>query len=67
MVKLIQKQGKIGIAYNKSLRLKNLVNKLFEYIKITSPEFKINREIYNLANLINQMVWESILGFYSKI
>lgn len=56
----------IGIAYNKSLRLKNLVNELFEYTKITSPDFKINREKYNLANLINQMIGESILGFSSK-
>ncbi|MEG2656864.1 MAG: HAMP domain-containing sensor histidine kinase [Clostridium sp.] len=56
----------IYIAYSKSLRLKDLVNELFEYTKLTSPDFKINREKHNLANLINQMVGESILGFSSK-
>lgn len=56
----------INIAYNKSLRLKNLVNELFEYTKINSYDFKINREKYNLSNLINQMVGESILEFSSK-
>lgn len=56
----------IGIAYNKSLRLKNLVNELFEYTKITSPDFKINKEKYNLSNLINQMIGESILEVSSK-
>lgn len=56
----------IGIAYSKSLRLKDLVNELFEYTKITSSDFKINKEKVNLANLINQMVGESILAFSSK-
>lgn len=56
----------ISIAYNKSLRLKNLVNELFEYTKITSHDFKINKERYNLSNLINQMIGESILEFSSK-
>lgn len=60
------KQKYINIAYNKSLRLKDLVNELFEYTKITSHDFKINREKFNLSNLINQMVGESVLGFSSK-
>lgn len=39
---------------------------MFEYTKITSPDFKINKEKYNLANLINQMIGESILEFSAK-
>lgn len=56
----------IGIAYNKSLRLKDLVNELFEYTKLTSHDFKVNLEKFNLGSLINQMVGESILGFSAK-
>ena len=56
----------ISIAYNKSLRLKDLVNELFEYTKLTSPDFKINKEKFNISNLINQMIGESILGFSVK-
>ena len=60
------RQKYIGIAYNKGLRLKNLVNELFEYTKITSHDFKIKRERYNISNFINQMVGESILEFEVK-
>ncbi|WP_125153280.1 sensor histidine kinase [Clostridium rectalis] len=53
----------IRIAYNKSLRLKELVNELFEYTKLTSHNIKIERVKYNISNLINQIVGESILDF----
>lgn len=56
----------IGIAYNKSLRLKELVNDLFEYTKLTSPDFKINKNRVNLVNLINQIVGESIFELEVK-
>ncbi|EHN15239.1 MULTISPECIES: HAMP domain-containing sensor histidine kinase [Clostridium] len=57
------KEEYIKIAYNKSLRLKELVDELFEYTKITNHNIKIERLKYNISNLINQIVGESILDF----
>lgn len=54
------------IAYNKSLRLKELVNELFEYTMISNNNIKIERTKYNISNLINQIVGESILDFLEK-
>ncbi|MGL4571636.1 MAG: HAMP domain-containing sensor histidine kinase [Clostridium sp.] len=54
------------IAYNKSLRLKELVNELFEYTMISNNNIKIERAEYNISNLINQIVGESILDFLEK-
>lgn len=53
-------------AYNKSLRLKELVNELFEYTKLTSSDIVINKEIFNISNIINQIVGESILSFSER-
>ncbi|WP_194192223.1 HAMP domain-containing sensor histidine kinase [Clostridium chrysemydis] len=53
-------------AYNKSLRLKELVNELFEYTKLTSSDIVINRERFNISNIINQIVGESILSFSER-
>lgn len=56
----------IKIAYNKSLRLKLLVNELFEYTKLSSHDIKINKVKFNISNLINQIVGESIIDFLEK-
>ncbi|MGL5868105.1 ATP-binding protein [Clostridium chrysemydis] len=53
-------------AYSKSLRLKELVNELFEYTKLTSSDIVINKEIFNISNIINQIVGESILSFSER-
>lgn len=60
------KEEYLKIAYNKSLRLKDLVNELFEYTKLTNNNFKIERVEYNISNIINQIVGESILDFLEK-
>ncbi|MGL4847632.1 MAG: ATP-binding protein [Clostridium sp.] len=54
------------IAYDKSLRLKGLVNELFEYTKLSSPDIKLNKVEFNISNLLNQIVGESILEFIEK-
>ncbi|WP_297634999.1 ATP-binding protein [uncultured Clostridium sp.] len=54
------------VAYDKSLRLKGLVNELFEYTKLTSPDIKLNKMKFNISNLLNQIVGESILGFVER-
>lgn len=56
----------ISIAYNKSLRLKDLVNELFEYTKLTSNEVKLELKKFNVSALINQLAGESIIDFYEK-
>ncbi|MGL4773935.1 MAG: HAMP domain-containing sensor histidine kinase [Clostridium sp.] len=60
------KEEYIKIAYNKSLRLKELVNELFEYTKLNNHNLKIEKVEYNISNLINQVVGESILDFLEK-
>lgn len=56
----------IKIAYNKSLRLRTLVNELFEYTKLNSYDIKIQKNKFNISNLINQVVGESIIDFSEK-
>lgn len=56
----------IRIAYNKSLRLKELIDELFEYTRLTGNDIKINKVRFNISNLINQIVGESIVGFLEK-
>lgn len=56
----------ITIAYNKSLRLKSLVNELFEYTKLASNDIKLEKNIVNIAMLLNQAVGESIISFSEK-
>ncbi|WP_346878924.1 MULTISPECIES: HAMP domain-containing sensor histidine kinase [unclassified Clostridium] len=56
----------IKIAYNKSLRLKVLINELFEYTRLTSNDIKIEKVRFNISNLINQIVGESILSFSER-
>lgn len=56
----------ITIAYNKSLRLKSLVNELFEYTKLASSDIKLEKNRVNIAMLLNQVVGESIINFIEK-
>lgn len=56
----------ISIVYHKSLRLKELVNELFEYTKLTSNDVKLELHRFNVSALINQLVGESIIDFNEK-
>ena len=56
----------IKIAYNKSLRLKSLVNELFEYTKLASNDIKFDKNRVNISMLLNQVVGESIINFSEK-
>ncbi|MDO5517272.1 MAG: HAMP domain-containing sensor histidine kinase [Clostridium sp.] len=60
------KEEYIKIAYNKSLRLKSLVNELFEYTKLAGNDIKFEKEKVNLSLLLNQAVGESIINFDEK-
>lgn len=56
----------IKIAYNKSLRLKSLVNELFEYTKLTGNDMKLEENRINISMLLNQAVGESIINFSKR-
>lgn len=60
------KEKYIKIAYNKSLRLKSLVNELFEYTKLTNNDIKLEMNKVNISMLLNQAVGESIINFIDK-
>lgn len=55
-----QKDEYIGIAYSKSERLKELINELFEYTKLQSPDNKPNFTAVNLVDLLDQLIEEMI-------
>lgn len=55
-----QKDEYIEIAYSKSERLKQLINELFEYTKLQSPDNKPNFTAVNLVDLLDQLVEEMI-------
>ncbi len=50
----------IDIAYNKSLELKNLIDELFEFTKIGYGGIKLNKEIIDIGQLIEQLAEEFI-------
>lgn len=50
----------IDIAYNKSLELKNLIDELFEFTKISYGGMKLNLEIIDIGQLIEQLAEEFI-------
>ena len=55
-----QKDDYIDIAYSKSERLKQLINELFEYTKLQSPDNKPNFTAVNLVDLLDQLIEEMI-------
>ncbi|WP_312651275.1 HAMP domain-containing sensor histidine kinase [Proteiniclasticum sp.] len=55
-----QKDEYIDIAYSKSERLKELINELFEYTKLQSPDNKPNFTAVNLVDLLDQLIEEMI-------
>ncbi|HCW74469.1 MAG TPA: hypothetical protein DHM90_12530 [Clostridiaceae bacterium] len=55
-----QKDEYIDFAYSKSERLKELINELFEYTKLQSPDNKPNFTGVNLVDLLDQLIEEMI-------
>lgn len=60
------KKQYLNIAYKKSLRLKELVNELFEYTKLSGSDIKLSKDKVNVSTLLNQAVGESIINFSEK-
>lgn len=54
------------IVYNKSLRLKSLVNELFQYTKLSGSNMKLEESRINISMLLNQAVGESIINFSER-
>lgn len=50
----------INIAYNKSEKLKSLIDDLLEYTKITDQGSKLDRNIISIDELLNQLIEEMI-------
>jgi len=50
----------IKSAYNTSIKMKKLVNELFEYTKLYNADFKLRKVDVDLASLINQIAGEYI-------
>ncbi|HDR4518139.1 TPA: HAMP domain-containing histidine kinase [Bacillus cereus] len=46
--------------YNLTLKLKTLINELFEYTKLSLPDVKLRKEKVELGNLLSQLVGEYI-------
>ncbi|EDT73522.1 HAMP domain-containing sensor histidine kinase [Clostridium butyricum] len=61
-----KKDEYIQIAYNKSLRLKELVNELFEYTKLASNELILKKDRINISVVLSQALGESIINFSDK-
>ncbi|MEO2739573.1 sensor histidine kinase [Clostridium butyricum] len=61
-----KKDEYIQIAYNKSLRPKELVNELFEYTKLASNELILKKDRINISVVLSQAVGESIINFSDK-
>ena len=46
--------------YNLTLKLKTLINELFEYTKLSLPDVKLRKEKVELGNLLGQLVGKYI-------
>jgi len=55
-----QLQEYLEITYLKSHRLKLLIDELFEYTRLSNPNYKLNRNIVNIRDLLEQIVGEYI-------
>lgn len=56
----IQLKQYINIAYNKSEKLEELINDLFEYTKLTSNAVNLNRQSISLSGLLEQLIEELV-------
>ncbi|WP_206809692.1 sensor histidine kinase [Paradesulfitobacterium ferrireducens] len=55
-----EEQHYLGIAYRKSLRLKNLIEALFEYTKLDAGQMALHKEEVDLAQLLRQLAEEFV-------
>ncbi|MBU3179519.1 HAMP domain-containing histidine kinase [Clostridium estertheticum] len=56
----------LNVAYKKSVRLKKIINELFEFTKLTSDISTLEKIPFNIATLVNQVVGEQIPFFSEK-
>ena len=54
------------IAYQKSIRLNDLVQELFMYTSLTSPDVVLKKERVNLSVLVGQLVESYVLDFLEE-
>ena len=52
-----------GIAYEKSIRLQEMMDDLFEFTKLDNADIKLNKSMINLSGLIMQMTDEFYPSF----
>ena len=52
-----------GIAYEKSIRLQEMMDDLFEFTKLDNADIKLNKSMINLSGLIMQMIDEFYPSF----
>ena len=52
-----------GIAYEKSIRLQEMMDDLFEFTKLDNADIKLNKSMFNLSGLIMQMTDEFYPSF----
>lgn len=52
-----------GIAYNKALNLKHLINELFEYTRLQDGRLTLHRQPIHVTELLGQLVTENQLHF----
>lgn len=52
-----------GIAYEKSIRLQEMIDDLFEFTKLDNADIKLNKSMINLSGLIMQMTDEFYPSF----
>ncbi|TDL85888.1 HAMP domain-containing histidine kinase [Vibrio vulnificus] len=55
-----QLQEYLEITYQKSHRLKLLIDELFEYTRLSNQEFKLNKTVVDIRDLIEQVIGEYI-------
>lgn len=53
----------VNVAYEKSKRLNTLINDLFQYTIMRNSTLKLNKELINVIELLNQLVLEFRLQF----
>ncbi|MFB7141322.1 sensor histidine kinase [Gottfriedia sp. NPDC056225] len=56
----------LNTIYTKSNDLKNLINELFEYTKLSSPDIILSKQIVDYSQLIEQVIGENIPIFHKE-
>lgn len=56
----------LNTIYSKSIDLKNLINELFEFTKVSSPDITLNTSPIDLSQLLQQIIGENIPMFQKE-